>query len=78
MRLFVYGLVGTAPDNHIENAAARLWFIGYLKRIPDTLLLVLFWMKQSQGQGAAILSNIYAILITKQLRWCLQYSSSSF
>jgi hypothetical protein len=41
--------------NHIENASASLWFIGYLKRTPDVLLLVWFLMKQSQRQGAAIL-----------------------
>jgi hypothetical protein len=44
--------------NHIANAAASLWYVGYPRRTPDALSLVGFWMKQSQRQGAAILFKI--------------------
>jgi hypothetical protein len=47
-----------APANHIESPVTSLWFVGYSNRVPDALLQFWFWMKQSQGQGAAILSYI--------------------
>jgi hypothetical protein len=60
-------LYGLAPDNHIENPAASIWFVGYFKRAPDTLSLFWFWMKQSQRQGVAILFKMlvnYIFLFT--------------
>jgi hypothetical protein len=46
--------------NHIANAAASLWFVGYSKRKPDALSLVGFSMKQYRRRGAAILFKMLA------------------
>jgi hypothetical protein len=50
-----YGLVAMSTVNQIENAAVSLWFVGYYKHILDALLIVWFWMKQSQRRGTALL-----------------------
>jgi hypothetical protein len=36
-----YCLVATAPDNHIENSAASLWFVAYSSQSPDTIVALL-------------------------------------
>jgi hypothetical protein len=55
---YFYSLVATSPANHIENYPSSLWFVEYLSRLADALLLFWFWMKQSHHQGAAILFKI--------------------
>jgi hypothetical protein len=61
-----FGLVALSTADHIENALASLWFVGYSKRTPVTLLLVWFWMKQSQRRGAAIL---FKMLVNYIIYW---------
>jgi hypothetical protein len=65
---YLYGLIATATANPIANSATSLWFVGYYKRTPDALLLVCFWMKQSQGPRSGhfmqYLCNFYYQTVT--------------
>ena len=53
---YLEGLVASATADPIEKPVTSLWFVRVSKRKLNCMLLVWFWMKQSQRQGEALSS----------------------